>query len=32
VFAIPILILTTNEGQTYRFRYKFTTSIENMVA
>ncbi len=32
VFAIPILISTTNDGQTYRFRYKFTTSTKNMVA
>lgn len=32
VFAIPILISTTNEGQTYRFWYKFTTSTKNMVA
>ena len=32
VFAIPIFISTTSEGQTYRFQYKFTTGTENMVA
>ena len=32
VFGIPIFISAKDSGQTYHFRYKFTTSIENMVA
>lgn len=32
VFGIPIFISATDLDQTYHFRYKFTTSIENMAA
>ncbi|AQG73002.1 transposase [Lacticaseibacillus rhamnosus] len=32
VFAIPILILAKFEGEAYQIRYKFTTSVEDMVA
>jgi hypothetical protein len=32
VFGIPIFISAKDSVQTYHFRYKFTTSIENMVA